>query len=33
MTIPPLAHEAEASRPFFVQLRQLRDAVEEEFRI
>jgi pyridoxal phosphate enzyme (YggS family) len=31
MTIPPLAEEAEASRKFFVQLRELRDALEEEF--
>ena len=31
MTIPPLAEEAEASRRFFVQLRDLRDALEKEF--
>jgi PLP dependent protein len=31
MTIPPLAPEAEASRPYFVQLRELRDALEKEF--
>jgi hypothetical protein len=31
MTIPPLAEEAEASRKFFVQLRDLRDALEKEF--
>ncbi len=31
MIIPPLAEEAEASRTFFVQLRQLRDALEKEF--
>src|SRR6266567_7893900 len=31
MTIPPLAGEAEASRTFFVQLRELRDALEKEF--
>jgi PLP dependent protein len=31
MTIPPLAEEAEASRKFFVQLRELRDTLEEEF--
>jgi pyridoxal phosphate enzyme (YggS family) len=31
MTIPPLAEEAEASRTFFVQLRELRDALEKEF--
>jgi len=31
MTIPPLAEEAEASRKFFVQLRNLRDALERKF--
>ena len=31
MTIPPLAKEAEASRKFFVVLRELRDAMEREF--
>jgi PLP dependent protein len=31
MCIPPLAEEAEPSRPFFVQLRELRDALEKEF--
>lgn len=31
MTIAPLAEEAEASRKFFAQLRQLRDALEKEF--
>ena len=31
MTIPPFAEEAEASRTFFVQLRELRDAIEKEF--
>jgi pyridoxal phosphate enzyme (YggS family) len=31
MTIPPLAEEAEASRKFFVDLRELRDALEKEF--
>jgi pyridoxal phosphate enzyme (YggS family) len=31
MCIPPLAEEAEASRAFFVQLRELRDALEKEF--
>lgn len=31
MTIPPLSEDAEASRPFFVQLRELRDAFEKEF--
>jgi pyridoxal phosphate enzyme (YggS family) len=32
MAIPPLAPEAEASRKFFVQLREMRDALEKEFR-
>jgi PLP dependent protein len=31
MCIPPLADEAEASRKFFVQLRELRDSLEKEF--
>jgi pyridoxal phosphate enzyme (YggS family) len=31
MTIPPLAEKPEASRKFFVQLRELRDALEKEF--
>src|SRR4051812_18470833 len=31
MTIPPFAEEAEASRPFFVQLREVRDRLEKEF--
>ena len=31
MCIPPLAEEAEASRAVFVQLRELRDALEKEF--
>jgi len=31
MTIPPLAEEAEASRKFFVDLRENRDALEKEF--
>ena len=31
MIIPPLAEEAEASRTFFAQLRELRDALEKEF--
>jgi hypothetical protein len=31
MTIPPLADEAEASRKYFGQLRQLRGALEKEF--
>jgi PLP dependent protein len=33
MTIPPLAEEAEASRKYFVQLRELRDRVQTEFRV
>jgi PLP dependent protein len=32
MTIPPLAPEAEASRTYFIKLRELRDALEKEFR-
>jgi pyridoxal phosphate enzyme (YggS family) len=31
MTIPPLGPEAEFSRKYFVQLRELRDALENEF--
>jgi pyridoxal phosphate enzyme (YggS family) len=31
MCIPPLAEEAEASRKYFVELRELRDALEKEF--
>ena len=31
MTIPPLAPEAEESRPFFVQLRELRDKLQRDF--
>jgi pyridoxal phosphate enzyme (YggS family) len=31
MTVPPLAPEAEASRPHFSALRELRDALEKEF--
>ena len=31
MCIPPLADEAEASRKFFVQLRELRNSLEKEF--
>ena len=31
MIIPPLAEEAEASRSFFAQLRELRDSLEKEF--
>src|SRR5947207_15118423 len=30
MTIPPIAEEAEASRKYFVDLRELRDALEKE---
>src|SRR5919106_5243507 len=33
MTIPPLAPEAEASRPHFVALRELRDQLQSEFRL
>ncbi|MGH8092570.1 MAG: YggS family pyridoxal phosphate-dependent enzyme [Chthoniobacterales bacterium] len=33
MTIPPLAPEAEASRPCFVALRDLRDQLETEFNL
>jgi pyridoxal phosphate enzyme (YggS family) len=33
MTIAPLAQEAEASRPHFVALRQLRDRLQTEFRV
>ena len=33
MTIPPLAPEAEASRRYFVALRELRDQLETEFKI
>ena len=33
MTIPPLAEEAEASRKFFVQLRELRDQLQAEFHV
>jgi pyridoxal phosphate enzyme (YggS family) len=33
MTIPPLAEEAEASRTYFVELRQLRDALNKEFNL
>jgi uncharacterized pyridoxal phosphate-containing UPF0001 family protein len=31
MTIPPFAENAEASRKFFAQLREFRDALEKEF--
>ena len=33
MTIPPLAPEAESSRPHFVALRELRDELEGEFNV
>jgi pyridoxal phosphate enzyme (YggS family) len=33
MTIPPLAEEPEASRKYFVQLRDLRDRLQTEFRV
>jgi pyridoxal phosphate enzyme (YggS family) len=33
MCIPPLAEEAEASRKFFVQLRELRNSLEKEFAV
>jgi PLP dependent protein len=33
MTIPPLAEEAEASRKYFVQLRELRDQLQTEFHV
>jgi pyridoxal phosphate enzyme (YggS family) len=33
MTIPPMAEEAQASRKYFVQLRQLRDGLEKEFNL
>src|SRR6266849_11022955 len=33
MTIPPLAPEAEASRKYFVQLRELRDRLQIEFHV
>jgi len=33
MTIPPLAEEAEGSRKYFVQLRELRDRLQTEFRV
>jgi PLP dependent protein len=33
MCIPPLTEEAEASRKFFVQLRELRDSLETEFNL
>src|SRR6266850_7713347 len=33
MTIPPIAEEAEASRKYFVALRELRDRVQAEFHV
>ena len=33
MCIPPFAEEAEASRKYFVELRELRDALEKEFEV
>src|SRR5216110_1399820 len=33
MCIPPIAQEAEASRKYFVQLRELRDSLQTEFRV
>jgi pyridoxal phosphate enzyme (YggS family) len=33
MTIPPLAEEAQASRKYFIQLRELRDRLQTEFRV
>src|SRR5437588_3369925 len=33
MCIPPLAEEAEASRRYFVELRELRDTLEKEFQV
>src|SRR5437870_8006796 len=33
MTIPPLADEAEASRRYFVQLRELRECLQTEFHV
>jgi pyridoxal phosphate enzyme (YggS family) len=33
MCIPPIAEEAESSREYFVQLRELRDSVEEQFNV
>jgi pyridoxal phosphate enzyme (YggS family) len=33
MTIPPLSKESEASRKYFVQLRELRDRLQTEFRV
>jgi hypothetical protein len=33
MCIPPLAEEAEASRKYFAQLRELRDSLEKDFNL
>lgn len=33
MTIPPLAREAEDSRKYFIELRDLRDAFEKDFKV
>jgi len=33
MTIPPIAEQAEASRKYFVELRELRDRLQAEFRV
>ena len=33
MCIPPLAEEAEPSRKYFVEVRELRDALEQEFQV
>ena len=33
MAIPPLAEEAEASRKYFIQLCELRDRLQTEFRV
>jgi hypothetical protein len=33
MTIPPLAKQAEASREYFADLRELRDRLETEFQM
>jgi len=33
MIIPPLAEEAEASRKYFIKLRELRDSLEKEFEL
>ena len=33
MTIPPLAEEAEVSRKYFIQLRELRDRLQTEFHV